>query len=423
MAPSPQACRLSDGGRLPQEQSEEADRYKPDPITLTVDRELHAIEQEIDWLARLSPLDNEERWIRFRDSGYTTSPALTYPRRSLDVDGLRTRLDDVPLESVEHSVLRPLLVEKHAEQHRFLALLEAQHKPGFTEASVALFGGNEPTLLADALEILTTVPADVPFEHDAFAGSSLMVGAEALVEEAMRLREQFQIREAAFDFPIFLVDDMDAGLVVHQGELHVDRSLRIPECRVRALVAHEVGVHVLTHHNGSRQPLSLFGSGLAGYDALQEGLAILAEYLAGCLPSLRLRELAARVVAADLAVRHEPLETQFSVLHEEHALEARMAFDVAVRACRGGGLTKDAVYLAGLREVLACLSDSDSLALLFLGKFALSHRQSIQDLLDDGVLLAPRLLPEWLTATDAEKRIQQAHRTPLVQFHHSRVLP
>jgi hypothetical protein len=46
---------------------------------------------------------------------------------------------------------------------------------------------------------------------------------------------------------------------------------------------HEVGTHVLTHHNGLAQPLTQLASGLAGYEELQEGIAVLAEYLAGGL--------------------------------------------------------------------------------------------------------------------------------------------
>ena len=50
-----------------------------------------------------------------------------------------------------------------------------------------------------------------------------------------------------------------------------------------ALLQHEIGTHVVTHVNGSRQPLRLLGAGLAGYDETQEGLAVFAEYLVGGL--------------------------------------------------------------------------------------------------------------------------------------------
>ena len=56
-------------------------------------------------------------------------------------------------------------------------------------------------------------------------------------------------------------------------------------------------MHLLTYFNGSAQGLRLFRSGLAGYEGVQEGLAVLAEYLVGGMTIARLRLIAARVVA------------------------------------------------------------------------------------------------------------------------------
>ena len=79
---------------------------------------------------------------------------------------------------------------------------------------------------------------------------------------------------------------------------------------------------------------------------------MLAEYLSGWLPGERLRVLAGRVVAADMAIHGTGCPGSFACLHETHGFSTGDAFDVAVRARRGGGLTKDAVYLRGLRDLL-----------------------------------------------------------------------
>ncbi len=376
-----------------------------DPVALAADAELFAIEKEIDWLARVSPLDNSARYAAFVESGHTTAPPLTYPPFDLDVDVVRDRLDDLAIDDVENPTLEVLFEEKRNELTQMLTLLEARDTSGFTTASVSLFGGADPSLLSDAREILTTVPETPP------AGP--IVGADAVVAEAAAMRTVYAALSASFDFEIELVDDADAILVVHQGDLVVDRTLSIPAERVRPLVAHEVGVHVITRHNGRRQPLQLFESGFAHYDVLQEGLATFCEYLAGCLPPTRLRVLAARVVAADLAIRHEPLETIFHVLHGEHGLGAEPSFDVAVRAKRGGGLTKDAVYLEGLRQVHAWVGDGGDIAQLFLGKYSLGQRHLMADLVDQGVLVPPALLPVCITGPDAERRLADAITTPL----------
>ncbi|NIQ16470.1 MAG: DUF1704 domain-containing protein, partial [Candidatus Dadabacteria bacterium] len=69
--------------------------------------------------------------------------------------------------------------------------------------------------------------------------------------------------------------------------------------RVEALLQHEIGTHALTYFNGLSQPFKQLCIGLSGYEELQEGLAVLAEYLVGGLSKPRLRLLAGRVVAVN----------------------------------------------------------------------------------------------------------------------------
>ena len=70
------------------------------------------------------------------------------------------------------------------------------------------------------------------------------------------------------------------------GDLCIDSGLRVPRERVELLIQHEVGTHILTFQNGKAQPLKLFCNGVPGYEAMQEGLAVLAEFLAGGLTGL-----------------------------------------------------------------------------------------------------------------------------------------
>ena len=48
--------------------------------------------------------------------------------------------------------------------------------------------------------------------------------------------------------------DLSSGLVVSRGLLCISDSLKVTANRARALVQHEVGTHVGTHYNGTRQP-------------------------------------------------------------------------------------------------------------------------------------------------------------------------
>ena len=127
-------------------------------------------------------------------------------------------------------------------------------------------------------------------------------------------------------------DDLGSMMMVSHGTFYIDGNIRLPRARIQPLVQHEIGTHVLTRHNGRQQSLRQLEVGLAHYDPLQEGLGVLAEYLAGYLPGERLRVLAARVVATEMAIHGEDVPGDLRLPAREHALPTDDAFDVAVRA-------------------------------------------------------------------------------------------
>src|SRR5690606_13811352 len=183
------------------------------------------------------------------------------------------------------------------------------------------------------------------------------------------------------------------------------------------------GTHVVTRYNGLQQPLRQLSVGLAHYDPLQEGLGVLAEYLAGYLPGERQRVLAARVVAADMAVHGEDIPAIFACLHDQHGFSTSDAFDIAVRALRGGGLTKDAVYLRGLRDLLEHLQGDGRFDLLFAGKFALDHLVVLEQLADAGWVQPPALLPRYATADGFDATLARCRQTGLAELYHPRPAP
>jgi uncharacterized protein (TIGR02421 family) len=198
-----------------------------------------------------------------------------------------------------------------------------------------------------------------------------------------------------------------SSLIVSRGKLLVSRKLSIPLGRVESLVHHEVGTHLLTYFNGRAQPLRQLYAGLAGYDELQEGLAVLAEYLAGGLSASRLRQLAARVVATRHMLDGASFVETFRVLGREYDFSQRAAFATTVRVHRGGGFTKDAVYLRGLQKMLAYVAQGGELETLFVGRFAAEHIPLIRELQTRSVLHPPPLRPRYLLQTAAQDRLQR----------------
>ncbi len=290
---------------------------------------------------------------------------------------------------------------RRSEKSRSLShLIELRETRGVTAASLDLFGSASPVLLEIAGEILNKVPVVTSREPT--------VNSSEVLRQAREMLASY--REEVEDFPseVFLNRDMSSLMMVENGRLHIAYNLEIPESRVEPLLAHEIGTHVVTHYNGSRQSVTLLAAGLPGYDELQEGLATFSEYLTGCLPPGRLRVLAARVIAADRAVQGLSTREIFALLHEHHELPVHEAFDVAVRAKRGGGLTKDVVYLKGLHELLAYLKSGADLSQLYFGKFALSQLPLLTELEAEGWLAPAGVLPHFLRDSRVAARLDEA---------------
>ncbi|QOY62910.1 DUF1704 domain-containing protein [Lysobacter sp. H21R4] len=378
------------------------------PIAARVDAALARMDGEVDWLLALSPIGNDALWAAFQDSGRTQIPPLQYIDLETDLAAARARLQALPVHEIESPLLSGLLAEKQRELERQIELVRLRGTDGFINASLDLFGGVEPRLLKLANQILEEVEL----------GEGLP--ADAGIDEVMAAVEDelawYAEQSPDFHADVVVDTDLNSLMMVSHGTFYIDGNLRIPRARIQPLIQHEIGTHVVTRHNGHRQPLKQLEVGLAQYDPLQEGLGVLAEYLAGYLPAERLRVLAARVVATDMAIRGEGVPAIFDLLHNTHGMPTDDAFDVAVRALRGGGLTKDAVYLGGLRDLLDYLHDGGAFEPLFIGKFALSHRVVLDQLVEAGWACAPDLLPRYTTWPDAEARLVRCRQLPVNQL-------
>ena len=380
------------------------------PVAAKVDAALVQLDAAIDWLLALNPIEGDRLWDGFEASGRKTLPPLRYLDRDLDLHAARARLLALPVDEIESPLLSGLLAEKQRELERQIELVRLRGTDGFINASLDLFGDVQPPLLKLAHDILEQVGPGMPLEADA--------GIDEVLEAAERELDWYRQRCPGFDCDIVISEDLSSLMMVSHGKFYIDADIRIPRARIQPLLQHEMGTHIVTRYNGSRQALRQLEVGLAHYDPLQEGLGVLAEYLSGYLPGGRLRLLAARVVAAEMAIHREGAAAIFDVLHGTHELPTDDAFDVTVRALRGGGLTKDAVYLRGLRELVHYLREGGNFALLFVGKFALSHRVVLDQLVEEGWVTAPEALPRYYATLAESDRLDECRTLSVIDLYH-----
>ncbi len=366
------------------------------------DAQLAEVANAFDFLLQVTPYNAKGAWAQFQRSRYETAPVFRYRPLPIDPVLLKRRLYATPLERLEDPALRGLFREKQDELDRKLTMLLDINTPRFMHGSMQLYGDVEPDLVKLAEEVLGAVS---PRSREDSAGGTVTVAD--FVARAKAELEYYRGRYPQMNSGVEIREDT-TGLMVSRGRLLVNRSMHIPASRVDALLQHEIGTHIVTYVNGRAQPFRQLASGLAGYDALQEGLAVFAEFLVGGLSRPRLRLLAARVLAARNLLDGATFVDTFRFLRQDHGFDRHTAFTIALRMHRGGGLTKDAVYLSGLVGFLDYLQKGGSLEPLLVGKIAATHVPVIEELQWRRVLVPPPLRPRFLDIPGAAERLERA---------------
>ena len=363
---------------------------------LVIDHAIAQVGGAIQFLLDVTPVNADEALAAW--AGGVREPRFAYRELQTDPDTAQGMLDGIDLDAVSDPTLAHLLRSKHRELTLQLDLLRARDTEDFLPLSLELYGGVAPALRRVAEHILEHVPVG--------AGRGDQVGAVEF--HALALAEIEHYKEQDPDIAMFAeVRDDVAGVLVSGNTLLISADAAVQSRRTNALIQHEVGTHLVTQVNGLAQPIRVLGSGLAGYDETQEGLAVLAEIAVGQLTPFRLRQLAARVVTVHRMVMGASFVESLEAL-TDLGFPQGSAFTTTMRAYRSGGLTKDAIYLRGLVDLLGHVRGGGHLDLLLLGKFALRDLPLIEELDRRGILAPPRLRPRYLADPTAGLRIRWA---------------
>jgi uncharacterized protein (TIGR02421 family) len=204
-----------------------------------------------------------------------------------------------------------------------------------------------------------------------------------------------------------VVDELSANALATATRIKVRRDALFTRRDAAQLLHHEAYVHVLTALNGQAQPdLPNLAIGHPGTTRTQEGLAVFAEFVSGALELDRLRRLADRVVAVQMACDGANFIEVYRWLLDKSA-SREQAYESARRIFRGaplgggGAFTKDCGYIAGLLGVsvfvrAAFAADrADTLGLLFSGKLDLCAIPALGLLRSRGLCRPGKFLPPW----------------------------
>ena len=377
---------------------------------MEIDQKLAEIETSYQFLWLISPANIRQIKDNFFKSNYEKVLNYHYRLLPFDPDVLKRKLYNLKMEEIDDPALSYIFREKREELDLQISMLTDRGSKEFFYDSMMLYGDIEKPLLKEAETLLRESAEEEENEN-----ASIMKAEDfrLLAEKEFNF---FKEQDPNFSSKVHVRDDVNI-LMVSQGELYIPSDYRLNANETKALIQHEIGTHVLTYYNGKQQPLKLLSIGLTDYDTLQEGLAVLSEYLVGGLTANRMRTLSGRVVAASARMHGAEFQDIFRLLHHDYGFSPQRSFNITSRILQGGGFTKDISYLKGLLQLKEHLENGGELAPLLTGKFSLEHMPIINELRERRVLKPVNLTPRYLNTEETKNKISKIRKgLPLSQM-------
>lgn len=373
-------------------------KYLKDKV-FEIDKKLAEIETSYQFLWLVSPVNIHEIKETFLSSNYEKLLEYHYRLLPIDPDVLKRKLYNLKIEDIDDPAMSYIFREKREELDQQITMLSERGTKNFLYDSIRLYKGIDPHLYNEAKQILTEIP-EVYEPED-----GKVLDSKAFSSLARKEFDFFRNQDENFKCKVHIRKDVNI-MMVSQGELYIPEDYKLSEIDAKGLIQHEVGTHVLTYHNGLQQPLKQLSIGLADYDPLQEGLAVMSEYLVNALTSNRLRTLAGRVIAGEAVKEGAGFQEIFRLLTVTYNFSSERAFNITSRIMQGGGFLKDIIYLKGLVELRSYLQQGGDYESLLAGKFALEHTKIIEELTERKVLNSGALRPSYLLNEESSKRIK-----------------
>jgi uncharacterized protein (TIGR02421 family) len=348
-----------------------------------IDTYIDKLVKKIELLSYVNPINIEEEKEKFFASKYLSDPSFVYPSIDFDKFKLHREFFSQSIEHIEDKRLKNLYEEII---YCYSGLIQCIETIGegkkFYYNSLHSFGTPTEQDVENAKFILHFDSEET--HSEIFLPKYSSLEAEAIFREyAKEYDFTFDIKHSSTMGAIAMVLNNIKALVINKNHTFSDNEMNV-------LTNHEIGVHMVTTMNGLLQPLKIFSHGLPNNEETQEGLAVFSEYMSGNLTIKRLKELAYRVIAVDSLAKGYPFSKTFRLLHNTYDLEREEAFYITVRAHRGGGYTKDYLYLTGLKKVYDFYKKGNDLDLLLTGKVSLEYFDEIAYLVEKGLAVKPK---------------------------------
>lgn len=335
-----------------------------------------------------------------------------YKRRPLSFDPAeRLQL----FQDIERDITRQLgtfnpvgqIMRRMCREYRMvLRMIEGRGTAEFGRISQELYGSasdafhaGDPTITDLGImlsESLSNIGNDLGREPKTIAAPE----AVAILQE--RMNQVFPDDQAV---RVFESDGIVADAAAGADYIKIRSDAMFNQRDLKILAVHEGMVHVATSLNGQHQPICTFlAKGPPSSTVTQEGLAILMEVITFASYPSRLRKLTNRTRTIQLAETGADFLEVFRFYQGEGYSEED-SYTNASRVFRGSSsdglpFTKDLAYLKGFIltynyiQLAVRQGKLQQIPLLFCGKTTLEDMRTLGQLVEEGLVVPPRYLPE-----------------------------
>ncbi|BAO56293.1 flavohemoglobin expression-modulating QEGLA motif protein [Nonlabens marinus] len=340
-----------------------------------IDDNIHRLVRNLELLAFINPLNIAQERKKFFKEKYKYDPEFKYRKVRFDTYKLHRLFFSQRLKDIDDPMIRELYKDVVYTYSGMLQCIETISEPGnrFYFNSLRFYGTPTDKMVENAKFIL---------HHDEGAVEQTALSIPTIsTYDAIEFFNEYK-RIYDFDFGIKTSSAMSAAAMVSNKDqmLILKKNHLFSQHQLNVLAHHEIGVHLVTTFNAAEQPLHIFSNGFPNNVETQEGLAVFAEYMSGNLTVSRLRELAYRVIATDSLIKGNDFSETFNLIHNQFGLDRERAFNIVLRVHRGGGFTKDALYLSGLQKIYSRYEAGMSMESLLLGKCSIEYEPVVNHL-------------------------------------------
>ncbi len=350
-----------------------------------IDKQLYRLMKDFELLSPVNPINVESERKKFFDSKFTINPNFKYKPIKINPYELKKQLHLIDTSKIEDITIRNLyesVITACIDKINLLATLGTQK---FFYNSLRYFGRPDSNDIRNANYILLL--PDIKEETRKIQ----LFGIDKAIEHFNGTFEKYgfkgKIKVENKGVAAIMVLNSTKTVVLKEGS-------RFSKNELQYLAEHEIGVHMLTTMNAANNKLKVFRVGLPVNTRTGEGMAVLAEYLSGNLTMNRLRKLALRVIAVDSMCNGADFKSCFSTLVNQYNTDKDAAFKIVTRVYRGGGFTKDYLYLNGFSELFRFWKEGNDITPLLVGKTSIGFYNTIVEMIDRGIVEKPRFITE-----------------------------